>query len=87
VAYAGDVSLIKLHWNIQLNIILHLIHQNITLPYGGDNNSVLNMNGLDIKSETKGPHLGHIIGSNINSDVIRDSSDSFTRRVLMSMPF
>jgi hypothetical protein len=93
VGYADDVLLVApsiYSMNKMCQIALEYAKEyNITfnpskchfISYGANNNILLKFNGLDIKSESKGVHLGHIIGPNVNSDVMRDASYTFTRNV------
>ena len=37
-------------------------------------NLLFNSDGVPLKAECKGNHLGHIVGPNVCSDVIQDSS-------------
>ena len=77
VGYADDVSLvalsiycmnkmcqIALEYAKEYNIIFNPLKCQF-ISYGVNNNYVLHFNGLDIKSDTKGIHLGHIIGPNV----------------------
>ena len=52
------------------------------ISYGVNNNHALNCNGLDVKSDIKEIHLGHIIGPDVKSNIILDASHSFTRSVM-----
>ena len=51
------------------------------INYSDEQNMVFIFNGVALKAECKGTHLGHIIGSNVYSDVIQDASYTLIRSV------
>jgi len=60
---------------MQKNIILHFNPSKCHfISYGPNNNTVF-------KAESKGIHLGYIIGSNISSDAIQATSYSIPHKV------
>ena len=44
-------------------------------------NIVFNYDDVDLKAESKGTHLGHIIGSKFCSDILQDASYTLIRSV------
>lgn len=51
------------------------------LSYAKNENVVMNFNGIDLHSVSKGLHLGHIIGPNVEENVMLDASYTLTRNV------
>ena len=46
-----------------------------------NNNTEFNFDGVALSAESKGTHLGHIIGVNVNNDILQDASYTLTRNV------
>jgi hypothetical protein len=51
------------------------------INYSNNINVVFNFDGVALKADYKGIHLGHIIGPNVSSDVIQDASYTLIRSV------
>ena len=46
-----------------------------------NNNTEFKFDGVALSAHSKGTHLGHIIGVNVNNDILQDASYTLTRNV------